>query len=298
MGCRIRLGVILPLWVLLNASPAIAQDIPFVFLLQDGWSKTFNNPYVRQEHALTTWASRTTFHHVVNGQKGAVAGNALIHIWSRQVADPYFAPLGSVAGVVTLDFGPFRGHLTVFDTPSGIKTTIGIIGDNGFVSPDVSGVWVYGNGTSVGGGTANDMVVGGVVHFGQPQTIGNYTLSITKYFGVVATDFSPFQGIGQANSQAFAGSFLGAFQGPLRTFSRGDQQWTGIYDEAHVMVTPVAGGYAVLACSMLGDHPSDRYLRRCTLSGTGALSRLTGALINYGWVNLQYDLQLFLHLAP
>jgi hypothetical protein len=277
--CRSGLLVSLAFSFCLCAAPARAQDVPFAFLIQDGWSKLFQGQAVRSDHALTTWRARTAFQTIVNGQKGAVVGTALINAWSRNVSEPYFAPLGSVVGVVTLNFGPFRGHLTVFDTPSGLQTTIGIVDSFGLVATNVSGVWVYGNGTSVGGGSVNDMVVAGIVHFGQPVAVGDVAVGISQYFGPPASDIEPFAASVVSNTVAI-GSFFGFAQGPLKVYRRNDQQWTGSSDDVSVLVMSMGGGYAVMVCTAIIEVPTPGFLDRCTVSGAGEglLSRLTGSL--------------------
>jgi hypothetical protein len=267
---------------LILPAPALAQPVPFAFLIQNGWQTLFQNQAVRIDHQLTTWATRAPFYSIVNGQKGPLAGNALVNAWSRTVAEPYFAPLGSLAGVVTLDFGTFRGHLALVETPGGLLTTIAIMDSNGVVNPTVTGAWVYGNGTSVGGGTANDMVVAGLVRFGSPTSAGTIPVDITQYFPTsvpFATDPQPFLSF-PLSPNVSVGSFFGYAQGPLRTYRRVDMQGPGVFDDVSLMVMSTGGGnYAVMVCTDLRDHPTDGYLNRCTVSGTGPfLGYLSGRL--------------------
>ncbi len=167
-GACVLCGIYLLAWV----SPARAQDIPFAFLIQNGW-QAFEQPVTRLDQPIVSWARRGMFYSVVNGTKGTIVGSAGITAWSRSVPDPTYAAIGPVAGVITLEFPTFRGHLGLIDTPTGLQTTIGIVETSGAVNIGVTGSWLLGNGTSVVGGTANDMVVAGIVRFRSiPSTIG------------------------------------------------------------------------------------------------------------------------------
>lgn len=187
-------------WVVLvaGALPTAAQDIPFAFLIKYGWQSTLANPQTRFDVPLTSWAGSGSFAPIVNGQIGATAGTAYVTAWSRSVPDPFYTPIGPVGAVITLDFGAFRGHLSLFDTPAGLQTTIGIMDPPGQVDYGVSGIWVLGDGSSVVGGTANDMVVGGVVRFrAAPLTIGTLSVPLTLYFPTVPfpSDSNPFTAV-------------------------------------------------------------------------------------------------------
>jgi len=291
---RILLAGLCLLWPA-AANQAMAADIAFAYLIHDGWPALSAGQVVRTEHQLTSWSATGTLHPVVNGQKGPAQGTALMTGWSRSVADPYFAALGPMSVVITLDFGSFRGHLGMVDTPSGPRTTVGVVYDTGLPDPAMSGVWALGNGAGIAGGTASDLLVFGVVHVGTPQYQGIVSLPIAPYFPSFpgpppATDPEPFMTV-VLPSGASVGSFYGTAQGPLRTVSRIDHDPATSQMNATSMLVMHYGGsdYAVLVCTNLATDPYDSALDRCSLSGAGpTLSRLTGLLGGVtGWWNLQ-----------
>lgn len=290
--------------VLCAPASAAALDVPFLFLIPNGWSTLLLTPATRPAHGLVSWSVAAPFHGVVNGQKGAVAGNAYVVAWSRSADDPYFEPLRPLSGLVTLDFGAFRGHLGLVETPAGLQTTIGIVDDNGLANAAVSGVWALGDGSGVAGGSASDLTVAGLVHFGTPGYLGIIPVDITQYFPAfpnsVATDPQPFMVVdvsGPAAEAVSLGSFYGYAQGPLRTLRRIDTQTNGFSNDSSLMVMSIGGSnYAVLACTNLGLDGTDGYLDRCTLSGLGpVLGRLTGTL---GGRQPWWILQWHVFLAP
>jgi hypothetical protein len=296
---RVRLLTAVLAGVLWFPASAAALDVPFLFLIPNGWSTLLAAPATRPAHGLFSWSVAAPFHSVVNGQKGAAAGNAFVVAWSRSANDPYFDPLRPLSGLVTLDFGTFRGHLGLVETPAGLQTTIGIVDDNGLANAAVSGVWALGDGSAVGGGSSSDLTVAGLVHFGTPGYLGTIPVDITQYFpmfpNAVATDPEPFIAVGvsgPATQTVSLGSFYGYAQGPLRTLRRLDTQTNGFSNDASLMVMAVGGGnYAVLACTNLGLDGTDGYLDRCTLSGLGpVLGRLTGTMTGrQPWWILQWQ---------
>ena len=65
--------------------------------------------------------------------------------------------------MITVNFSDSVAHLVIIDTPGGPKTTIATWIPWWDVDVRVSGTWAYSDGTTVGGGTANDLVVTGVI---------------------------------------------------------------------------------------------------------------------------------------
>ncbi|MCC7035010.1 MAG: hypothetical protein IT179_19470 [Acidobacteria bacterium] len=278
------------------ASPARAADIAFAYLIHNGWPSLVASQYVRTDHQLTSWSATGALHPIVSGQKGPVQGTALMTGWSQSVADPYFASMGPLSVLITLDFGGFRAHLGMFDTPSGPQTTIGVVHDTGLPDPALSGVWAIGNGAGIAGGTASDLMVFGVVHVGTPQYQGIVPLPIAPYFPgppgpPPATDPEPLTTYVQPSGHR-VGSFYGTAQGPLRTRTRWDDSTNGQVNGSSMLVMHYGGSdYVILACTKLAtdSYDDDGSLGRCSLSGTGpTLSRLTGLLGGVtGWWNLQ-----------
>lgn len=273
--------------VLLLPPAVAAQTAPFAFLIQDGWHQLLQNPDVRADQVLISWGARAPFYAVANGQKGAQQGTATLAAWSRIVTDPAYAAFGPLGGLITLDFGAFRAHLSLVDTSAGLQGTIGIVGSGGSTQFDVVGTWALGNGTSAGG-TADDMVVAGLVRFGTPLAVGTLPIGINPIFPTIpfANDPSPFDTAVSSAANVRLGSFYGVTQyGPVRTYSRILDLTGVVRDAANQMVVSLPGGsYGVLACSELRDHPHDAQggFVSCSISGLGPLlAPLSGRLS--GW---------------
>ncbi len=252
---------------------ADAQNFFFAFLIDHGWQAFFANPVVRADHALTSWAADRPFHLIANGQKGGQLGQAHVRAWHRAVPDPFYAPIGPTAGVITLDFEGFRGHLSLIETPSGFRTSTSIIEDTGAI-PRVTGTWVFGNGADVIGGTANDMVIGGIVHFGTAMSLGTVEIPVHQYFPTVPfpSDVEPLA-LKSVNASTQLGSYYGASDSrPIRTYRRHDTQWTGFAFDAWLAVLHVPGdSYLIVVTSYINTTGM-------TISGVGdpLLAALTG----------------------
>ena len=269
----------------LRPAPASAQTVPFAFFIEGGWQQLLQNPDVRADQVLISWGTRAPFFSVVNGAKGPQQGLATIAAWSRVVLDPAFNNFGPLGGLITLDFGAFRAHLTVIDTPTGLLGTIGVVNNSGTTQFDVIGTWLLGNGTTAGG-TANDMVVAGLVHFGAPAAVGTLPISINPIFPTVpfANDPTPLFEAPSSAPPITMGSFYGVTQyGPVHTFARSHNLNQVVRDRAQLMVLSLPGGsYGVLACSQLRDQLHDfQGGTRCSISGVGpALATLSGRLLS------------------
>lgn len=300
-GAR-RAVVVCGVALLASAVPARAQDIPFAFLIENGW-KAFEQPATRLDQPLVSWARKGTFYAVVNGTKGAAQGAATVTAWSRSVPEPFFAAIGPIAGVLALEFPTFHAHLGLIDTPAGLQTTIGLIDTSGAVNFGVTGSWLLADGTSVAGGTASDLVVAGIVRFRQsPLTIGVVELAVSKVFPTVAFSSDPFGGLSPTTAPATdLGNFYGVAQGPLRWYRRADAEWTGQFYDTSVVVMSLNGAdnYLVMVCAETGAAPQPAF-QRCTVSGVGPmLGALTGAMPTYSFGALgTVTLQLQLFSAP
>ena len=122
--------------------PASAQDVGFVFLIENGWSSLLNRSFTDDRGMTYLGTGSHVVYSVVNGQKvpGQIA-SANIAAWTRDVPDPFFAPIRPLAGLIVLNFGGFQGHLSIIDTPTGPKTTIAILDVTGAVNLGASGAW-------------------------------------------------------------------------------------------------------------------------------------------------------------
>ncbi|MCC7179004.1 MAG: hypothetical protein IT177_11495 [Acidobacteria bacterium] len=294
--------------LLFTTSTAFAQDVPFAFLIENGWQSFYAGAGTRSEQGLTSWYGRGQVYAITNGQKGAGIGTAHMHAFTRTVPDPTFAALGPLAGLIVINLGPFRGHLTVFETPAGLQTAVAILDPVGETDIAVSGSWVFGNGAAVAGGTANDMVVGGIAHFGAPLPAANVSLSLSPYFPLVPFNNDlPFHLFSTSSGLPWpvgsGSSYQNSSYGPLRTYMRGEAgTFFDLYTSAVTVLHTGGGNYAVLSCSWytgmtwLGAMAP---VPGCSLSGTGVLSRLTGRATSYEAVTLQeYVMRWQAFLAP
>ncbi len=165
---------------------ARAADVPFAFLIKNGYKNLFAGQALRIDQGLLSWYGYGPLHAIVNGQQAAVLGTAFVQAYSRSVPDPSFAAILPLAALVTLDFGSFRAHLTLFDTPTGPRTTVSVLNEYDATDTSVSGAWVLGDGAAVSGGTADDMVIGALVHFSSPNALHNVPVVVPPYFPLVS----------------------------------------------------------------------------------------------------------------
>lgn len=288
---------------------APAQDVPFAFLIKNGWKTLNTGVTTRVDQNLVSLHTTGTLHAIVGGQAGGALGTAFVQAFTRSVPDPTFAAILPLGGLIALDFGTFQAHLALFDTPAGIQTTVAVIDANGVTDPRISGAWVLGNGAAIGGGTADDMTVGVLVHFGQPSGPMAIAVDIPPYFPLVAfSNDRVFRRFGQGYVSGAAtclGSGYAQAQGPLRVFTLCDDVGLGAEFDAALLVMHTGGAnYAVLACSRFFNPATsgpviDALVRRCTVSGTGVLGRLAGGVTNYAVTSLSHDvLQLAIRFAP
>lgn len=295
--------------LLLTASAARAQDVPFAFLIVDGWKAFYAGYAFRTEQQLTSWYGRGQIHVIVNGQKGADVGTARMHAFARAVPDPAFAGIRPLAGLISMVFGSYRAHLTVIETPTGLKTTVAFLDPIGqVVDTRVSGVWALADGSVVGGGKPDDLVVGGVVHVGTPLPAATPTLTLWPYFPLVPfhndLPFRVFSSSTGLKWQVGSGSSYNNASGPTRTYMRSD---VGSFNDDHTTAITVwhlgGEGYVILSCSwstpMSVLNPMSP-VNGCTVSGLGPLlGRLTGNASAYEVKSLQeHVLKLQLFLAP
>jgi len=293
----------------LTPRPAPAQDVPFAFLIKNGWKTLNTGVTTRLDQNLVSLHTTGTLHAIVGGQTGGAMGTAFVQAFIRSVPDPTFAAMLPLGGLIALDFGTFQAHLALFDTPAGIQTTVAVIDASGVTDPRISGAWVLGNGSAIGGGTADDMTVGVLVHFGQPSGLMSIAMDIPPYFPLVAfSNDRPFQRFGQGYISGAAtclGSGYGQAQGALRVYTICDDVGLGAQFDAALLVMHTGGAnYAVLACSRFYNPSTsgpviDELVKRCTVSGTGVLGRLTGGVASYSGTSLSHDILLLaLRFAP
>ena len=282
--CRFQaLAIGFALWTIAPMS-ASAQDVGFSFLIQDGWTALQNRSFADNRGMLYLGTGGKPVFSVVNGQKapGQVA-TADVVAWTRSVPDPYFAPIRPLAGLIVLDFGGFVGHLAIIDTPAGPKTTVATWAPWWDVDTAVSGTWVFSDGTTVGGGTANDLVITGVIRVAAHQSfLASRSVDLVPRLPTspLAYDPTPFATHIVGDGVVKIGSFYGEADNPfaltpVRSFTTADSGlspfaplWT------HVVAIHVTGDiYLVVACSVDPTPPAPQY---CTVSGTGEFARYTG----------------------
>ncbi len=280
-----------------SARHADAQDFFFGFLIDKGWQTFTANPVVRVDQTLISWSADRPFHAIVNGQKGAQLGQAFVRAWYRSVPDPFYAPIGPTAGVITLDFGGMRGHLSLIETPTGFQTTISTV--EGWANLQLTGTWVFGNGADVIGGSADDMVIGGVVHLSASATsLGAIELPVNQYFPTVPfpSDNNPLA-LQSVNVTTQLGSYYGqSEQRPVRTYRRFDAQWTGLPLGAWLAVVHVPGsGYLIAVETHLSEQSG-----RTTTSGVGIplFAHLTGGFYMSFLPGFVWKLLLQPYVAP
>ena len=111
-----RVGASAVLCLLLLAPVASAQDVPFAFLLQNGWK--FAVPSGRGCARIRTCSTCTAAPRSTpspTARRARPSGTGHVQAFTRVVPDPTFAPILPLAGLIELNLGVFRGHLTVFE---------------------------------------------------------------------------------------------------------------------------------------------------------------------------------------
>ncbi len=230
---------------------------------------------------------------IVNGQVNKNAppiGKARLWVWGRTTAtDPYATTFGPLAALAVLNFpvGPAQTvgvHLGLVQTPSGaLKTTIGVS------DPSVRGAWLIGNGATIGGGDANDLVVAGFWVADTPLSLGVASLDVSLLFGSPgvteptgeAICSSPF-----TDSGGCVGSFFGitALLGQAEKVRADTARFSTLGNVwAHLLVIDAGGEeYLVVACtSFVFDFYLIKLGENCTLSGTGPLASALSGQVNY-----------------
>jgi len=319
-GCRLaRVPVVFVLLALVVGAPtpARAAVFPFAWLIEDGVQFT---PFVS---GLPAWgAPGATLDDlrvfpIVNGQVNKNAppiGTARLWVWGRTTAtDPYATTFGPLAALAVLAFqvGPAQtmsAHLGLVQTPSGaFKTTIGV--SNSFYGPDpsVRGAWLIGNGATIGGGDANDLVVAGFWIAATPLSLGvtSHDVSLLFYSPGVAEPTGEAACSSQiTGSGGCVGSFFGVtglLGGKVRAdtarFSTLNPSW------AHLLVIDAGDEeYLVVACtSFVYEFYLIALAKNCTLSGTGPLLGALSGRVDYarplGSISTTLDVQAWL-VAP
>jgi hypothetical protein len=304
LRCTTRWFRMLVAGVALWAIPmsASAQDVGFVFLIEDGWSSLLNRSFTddRGMTYLGTGGHRVFW--VVNGQKaGNQIATANVVAWTRSVPDPYFAAIRPLAGLIVLDFGPFQGHLAIIDTPAGPRTTISILNTGGEVNFGATGAWVFSDGTTVSGGTANDLIVAGVVRFAPYAFVGGPAVDLVPRFPTPPFPYDPTPTAthnilsGAIGMGSFYGAAHAPFDGtPVRSFTTVDTGLTGFGRFAHLLVIKHTGEtYFLVACSGTFSGPENIH---CTVSGTAQFARYTGSIF-YEVVGISIKLALQVYLT-
>ena len=176
---RLILALVTTLGLIGAAAPAEATLTGFIILIQNGLSFPIQGT---DPNGLSIGARSTTPVYLVqDGTKGPQIGTGTVVVWAESVSDPFFAPFGPIAALMLLDLGNgVLGLLSLIQTPTEWLTTIAVT-TNGQPQFGFSGGWVFGPGTLVSGGTAADLVIGGVLAAGPP----------TPLTGVIVLDMQP-----------------------------------------------------------------------------------------------------------
>ena len=271
------------LWTMVPTS-ASAQDYPFTLLIEDGWTALQNRSFADDRGMAYNGTGGHLVFGVFNGQKapGPMA-IANVSVWTRNVPHPYFASIGPLAGLIVLDFYGSTAHLAIIDTPAGLKTTIADLGspyDYGdFVT---SGTWWFYDGTIVGGGTANDLVITGVVSYTPSHlSVGGYAdLAPRVATPPFADDPTPVATHIVGDGVLRLGSFYNAAASPfglrpVRSFTAVDSGLSPYESWAHLVVLHVGSDtYLVFSCSI---DPAGNFAQQyCSISGTGEYARYAG----------------------
>lgn len=123
---------------------ASAQDVVFALLIEDGWTALQNRSLADDRGMVYNGTGDRPVFRVVNGQKTSEqVATADMAAWTRNVPDPYFAPIRPFAGLITPNFSDSVAHLAIIDTPAGPKTTIATWFPWWDVDVGVSGDWVF-----------------------------------------------------------------------------------------------------------------------------------------------------------
>ena len=80
-----------------DSGSAPAQDVPFAFLIKNGWKTLNTGVTTRLDQNLVSLHTTGTLHAIVGGQAGGAMGTAFVQAFTRSVPDPTFAailPLG------------------------------------------------------------------------------------------------------------------------------------------------------------------------------------------------------------
>jgi hypothetical protein len=283
-------------FVIVPCASAEASSVPFVLVIDSGLVFDFNSVQYSDSHDLSVYTASGAIHPVVNGKKGGeIWGTANVIVWSRDVPDPlsFFAPLGPVAALVTLEFPnpqggyPLLANLGLIQAPSGLQTTIGVIVKTG--QPSIRGNWVIADGTIIGS-SASDLVIGGLLLVGTPvvPSPGNHFLTLSQYWPYFAYDSHPTSVECQNTPQGsicpgsfYGQTFLNGQFRPVRSYTVYKQSGIEYGKWAHLMAINAGGdGYYVVACADYNNKtafdPDAIDADKCTLSGTGQLTDVTG----------------------
>jgi hypothetical protein len=283
---------------------ALAATTPFALLVENGGQFT---SYSRADGLVVWVSSDRSIFAVVNGQKsGEALGTAVIYAWQYSVPSAFAGSFGSLAGLGILRFGApfdFTVHLGLIQTPTGdLLTTLAAgspspAGESGLADTTVRGSWILGNGTSVVGGKAEDLVIAGFWISNAPSPLGQLTVTIGQLgnLTVPPSDNTPFtRQIISPSCSASSCVDGGAFNSrtvpndgsmPVRSFAAESIFGQGTGEHGHLLMIYAGGDdYAVVACSASQGSfwettlPIAEPYEGCTLSGTGSFAAVSGSV--------------------
>jgi hypothetical protein len=264
---------------------ASAQDAGFALLIEDGWSALQSRSF-GDERGMVYWGTgQKRVYTVVDGKKTSQVATADIVVWTREIPDPYFAPIRPVAGLIMLDSGNAITHLAIVDTPAGPRTTVATYYPWDLVDFTVTGTWFFSDGATIAGGTVNDLFVGGIIRVAEGAFVGAPTINLVNRFATSPSTYDPTPLTTHPDNTGVVrmGSFYGEAgvpfaRTPVRTFTTSDYALMPFGSlSTHLAVFHVADdSNVVVACSVDPTPPAPQY---CTVSGTGVFARLTGGAV-------------------
>ena len=315
-GIPVLIGLALAVAVCLGwPAPAVGAVSPVALLIEKGGQFT---SYTRADGLTLLVSSDRPIFAIVNGQKtGAAIGRAVIYVWQDPVPASFAGSFGPLAGLGILTFfqpgNDFTAHLGLVQTSTGaLLTTIGVgspcnstscTSSFGVVDSTVAGAWALGDPASIGGATAQDLVIVGLWVSNTPAPLGAVQLTACNAIDICEAppgDSTPtaMQVVtpgcnvnlcvadGVYNAFAQLGNWQsGAGAWPVRAFTaetifQGQERRAGHL----LLVRTGADEYAVVACSgdqgsfWSGNFPIADGYTGCTLSGTGPFAGLSGSV--------------------
>ncbi len=269
--------------ILAVAAPLSAQNRQvqtFGFVIDHGFALSSKTDANGETISVSSGKLRPLVH---NAKIFANQGKGRVTFWNRTVPDTFFNGIGSKAALIVLDFDPMnsnvKAYLSRIETPTGVKTAIGILfqDSNGKITgpaPFVRGTWTMSPGTMSNGTNPDDLVIKGtiVIYQSTPPSLGTGVLNLLPHFAN-----PPFASDATATSMHVVdpNTLMGSFYGEtlfgktraVRAFS--SNLFPALW--AHLAVVQTSASEALLvACADLVATTTPKF---CTVSGAGSTSQ-------------------------